>query len=86
MPAYVIVNIDIKDPGRYEEYKRLAGPTVELYGGRYLARGGKAEALEGSVVPRRIVVLQFDSAERAKQWWSSPEYRKARDMIVVEGT
>ena len=95
MPAYVIVNIDIKDPKRYEEYKRLAGPTVELYGGRYLARGGRAEALEGSMVPRRMVVLQFDSAERAKQWWSSPEYREARgirqacaetDMILVEGT
>ena len=95
MPAYVIVNIDIKDPERYEEYKRLAGPTVTLYGGRYLARGGRAEALEGSVVPRRMVVLQFDSAEQAKQWWSSPEYREARgirqscagtDMILVEGT
>lgn len=95
MSAYVIVNIDIKDPQRYEEYKRLAGPTVELYGGRYLARGGRAEALEGSVVPRRMVVLQFESPERAKQWWSSPEYREARgirqscagtDMILVEGT
>lgn len=95
MPAYVLVNVDVKDPERYEEYRRLAGPTVALYGGRYLSRGGQAEALEGSVVPRRMVVLQFDSAERAKQWWSSPEYRAARDirqscaatdMILVEGT
>ena len=95
MPAYVLVNVDVKDPVRYEDYKRLAAPTIALYGGRYLSRGGRAEALEGSVIPRRIVVLQFDNAERAKQWWSSPEYRQARDlrqscagtdMILVEGT
>jgi len=94
MPAYVIVNIAIKDPERYEQYKRLAAPTVALYGGRYVARGGCAEALEGSMIPKRIVLLQFDTTERAKQWWDSPEYREARgirqscadtDMIVVEG-
>jgi uncharacterized protein (DUF1330 family) len=95
MPAYVVVNVDVRDPVRYEDYKRLAGPTIALYGGRYLSRGGPSVALEGSVVPRRMVILQFDSAERAKQWWSSSEYREARgirqscagtDMILVEGT
>ncbi len=62
MPAYVIVEIDILDPAGYEEYKKLAGATVEKYGGKYIVRGGRTEVLEGDWKPKRIVVLQFDSA------------------------
>lgn len=47
MPAYVIVEIDILDPVGYEEYKKLAAPTMEKYGGKYIVRGGKTEVLEG---------------------------------------
>jgi uncharacterized protein (DUF1330 family) len=94
MPAYVIVDIDIVDPVGYEEYKKLAGATVEKYGGKYIVRGGRTEALEGDWDPKRIVVLRFDSIERAKQWLNSEEYREPRkmrhhtasaNMIVVEG-
>ena len=66
MPAYIIVEIEILDPVGYEEYKKLAGATVEKYGGKYIVRGGKAEVLEGDWQPKRIVVLEFESAERAK--------------------
>lgn len=94
MPAFVIVDIDITDPVGYEEYKRLAAPTVVAYGGKYIARGGPTEILEGSWKPNRIVVLQFDSIEKAKAWLSSGEYREPRkirhktaktNMIVTEG-
>jgi uncharacterized protein (DUF1330 family) len=94
MPAYVIVNIDVTDPVRYEDYKRQAGPTVAAFGGKYVVRGGSAEVLEGSWVPRRIVVLEFPSMARARAWVTSPEYAPARqlrqatavsDMILVEG-
>jgi uncharacterized protein (DUF1330 family) len=94
MSAYVIVEIDIVDPAGYEEYKKLAGPTVEKYGGKYVARGGKAEVLEGDWQPKRIVVLQFDSMQRAKDWLHCEEYREPRkmrhrtartNMILVEG-
>ncbi len=94
MPAYVIVDIEVTHPGQYEEYKRLAPPIVAAFGGKYLARGGKTETLEGDWSPARLVILQFDSVERAKEWWSSPEYREAGEirrratdsrMIVVEG-
>ena len=57
MSAYVIVEIDIVDPAGYEEYKKLAGATVEKYGGEYIVRGGAAETLEGDWDPKRIVVL-----------------------------
>ena len=94
MPAYLIVEIDIVDPGGYDEYKRLAGATVEKYGGKYIVRGGKSEVLEGDWKPNRIVVLEFASMERAKEWLNSEEYREPRKMrhrtartkmIVVEG-
>jgi len=94
MPAYVFVNVNVTDPVRYEEYRKLAGPTVTAYGGRFIVRGGAAEVLEGSFEPRRIVLLEFPTAGRAKEWWSSPEYApvmKIRhatattDMILIEG-
>jgi len=94
MCAYVIVEIDIVDPTGYEEYKKLASATVEKYGGKYIVRGGAAETLEGDWNPKRIVVLQFDSIQRAKEWLNCDEYREPRKMrhrtartrmIVVEG-
>ena len=94
MSAYVIVDVEITDPVRYEEYRRLATPTVAAYDGRYIVRGGAVGALEGGWRPGRLVVLEFPSAARAREWWDSPAYRPARDlrqtcarteMIVVEG-
>ena len=80
MSAYVIVEIDIVDPAGYEEYKKLAGATVEKYGGKYVIRDGAAETLEGNWKPKRIVVLQFDSMQRAKEWLNCEEYREPRKM------
>jgi uncharacterized protein (DUF1330 family) len=80
MSAYVIVEIDIVDPAGYEEYKKLAGATVEKYGGKYVIRGGAVETLEGNWKPKRIVVLQFDSMQRAKEWLNCEEYREPRKM------
>lgn len=94
MPAYLIVEIDIIDPDGYEHYKNLAGATVEKYGGKYVVRGGSTEVLEGEWQPKRIVVLRFESADRAKKWLNSEEYREPRkmrhrtaktNMILVEG-
>ena len=94
MSAYVIVDITIQDPDGYARYKEMATDTVGLYGGRYIARGGRTEILEGDWTPTRVVILEFDSVDRARQWLESPEYRDARqlrhatartNMIVVEG-
>jgi uncharacterized protein (DUF1330 family) len=94
MIAYVIVDINVTDPVRYEDYKRLAAPTVELYGGKYIARGGKTETLEGDWSPTRLVILQFDSLEQAKNWHNSMEYSEPKklrnetaisNMLVIEG-
>ncbi len=94
MSAYVIVDIDVTDPDLYEAYKKMAPPAVAAYGGKYLARGGKCEVLEGGWQPKRLVILEFASLAQAKAWVDSPEYRPARElrrkaatsrMVVIEG-
>jgi uncharacterized protein (DUF1330 family) len=94
MPAYVVVEVTVHDPDRYDRYKLLAPPSIAAYGGRYIARGGAVETLEGSWSPRRLVLLEFPSAERARAWWSSPEYAEAKalrqasastEMVLVDG-
>jgi uncharacterized protein (DUF1330 family) len=94
MPAYVIVEIEVVDPVGYEEYKKRAHETVLKYGGKYIVRGGKTEVLEGDWKPKRIVILEFDSMERAKEWLECEEYREPRkmrhrtaktNMILLEG-
>jgi uncharacterized protein (DUF1330 family) len=94
MTVYVIVDVDIKDPIGYAGYKELAFPTVGLFGGKYLARGGKAGNLEGTWEPKRLVILEFPSLDQANAWLTSPEYAPARalrhqyamtEMVFVEG-
>jgi uncharacterized protein (DUF1330 family) len=94
MPAYIIVEVEIKNPKEYEEYKKQVPATLKAYGGKFIVRGGKLETLEGGWNPERIVVLQFENMEKAKGWWSSEEYGKAKQiryknansrMLVVEG-
>jgi uncharacterized protein (DUF1330 family) len=94
MPAYVVVDIEIHDAVRYEEYKRIAPPSIAAYGGRYIIRGGALGILEGAWQPKRLVVLEFPTVEQARAWWASPEYAPAKalrqasahtDMVVVAG-
>lgn len=94
MKAYIIVDVQITDPARYEQYKKLTPGSLIPYDGKFVVRGGKAETLEGSWRPGRIVVLEFPSMDKANAWWSSAEYAPAKllrqsasstQMIVVEG-
>ncbi len=94
MTAYVVVDIEVTDPAGYEAYKQTAPAAVASFGGKYLARGGRTEVLEGDWHPHRLVLLEFDSVARAKEWLYSAEYKPARqlrhttahtNMIVVEG-
>lgn len=88
MSAYVIANVTVKDPVRYEDYRRLVGPTIEKYGGRFIARGGSIEVLEGDWQPTRLVVVEFPSAAAAREWWNSPAYSEAKRIrqATSEGT
>ncbi|MBL8103276.1 MAG: DUF1330 domain-containing protein [Anaerolineales bacterium] len=94
MTAYVIVDIEVTDPEGYKEYVNMAPEAVKLYGGKYIARGGYNETLEGDWQAKRLVILEFPSVEQAKTWLNSPEYAPARklrhqyartNMVVVDG-
>ncbi|HJZ64183.1 MAG TPA: DUF1330 domain-containing protein [Candidatus Acidoferrum sp.] len=94
MSAYIFVSVEVLDPVRYEEYRKTVLRTIEAYGGRFLVRGGKMEVLEGSWPPRRIVIVEFPSVEKARAWWNSSEYAAPKalrqatshtEMILVEG-
>ena len=96
MPAaYVIADVDVSDPVRYEAYKALTPGAVAAAGGRFVVRGGRHETLEGHWVPGRVVVIEFPSYEAAKAFYDSPPYVAARaaregatrrfNMVIVEG-
>ena len=94
MAAFLVVDIDVSNPAQFEEYKKLAPAAIARYGGRYLIRGGAYEVIEGDWKPQRLTLVEFDSMEKAKAFYYSPEYQaaiKARKgaanmkMLLVQG-
>lgn len=94
MAAYMIVNVDVKDPTAYEEYKAKAPGIVRKYGGEYLARGGRFVVLEGDWKPSRLLVFRFPDIASAQALYDDPEYQplialrrrvSKMDAVVVEG-
>lgn len=94
MKAYIIVDVKVTDPVKYDAYKKLTPGSLVPYEGKFIVRGGETEILEGSWTPGRFVVIEFPSKEKAKAWWSSEGYAPAKalrqsasvtQMILVEG-
>jgi uncharacterized protein (DUF1330 family) len=94
MPAYVISEVEMRDTVGFEAYRTIAAETIAQYGGRYLVRGGAAEVAEGGPPPKTIIVVEFPSMARLREWYATPEYAEAlkhgrtaieRRLIFVEG-
>jgi uncharacterized protein (DUF1330 family) len=94
MPAYVIVEVDVTDPERYERYKAATPAAIAAGGGRFLVRGGELTVLEGDWQPSRLVVLEFEDLAAAERWYESEAYQAAKKlreggatmrMVAVEG-
>jgi uncharacterized protein (DUF1330 family) len=94
MTAHVISEVEPRDAARFERYRALAPATIERYGGRYIVRGGAAELVEGGPAPKTLVIVEFPSMARARDWYGSPEYAEAlkvragaleRRLVFVEG-
>jgi uncharacterized protein (DUF1330 family) len=92
MAAYVISDVEFLEPSQVEHYRTLAQAAIATY--RYLTRGGAVEPVEGDWKPERIIMVEFPTMERAREWYRSPEYARAlevrrtalrRDLIFVEG-
>ena len=94
MPAYLIARVNVTDPAKYENYKALAPAAIAKYGGKYLARGGATETMEGDAESRRLVILEFPDMAAARTFYTSPEYTAAKaeragaadgQFVIVEG-
>lgn len=94
MAVYVIADIEVLDQESFEQYRQKVPASIAAHGGRYLARGGATEVLEGTWSPRRCVVLEFPDMERFRSWWDSPEYGALRllrqqaaksNLVVTQG-
>ena len=93
--AYIIADVDVKNPAQYEEYKRLSSIAMKAHGAQVCVRGGKVDVLEGDWQPTRITVLRFPSFEAAQAFYDAESYRAARalrlgttdrfNMILTEG-
>jgi uncharacterized protein (DUF1330 family) len=94
MSVYVIASLTIKDAVRFEDYKRMVVPSIEKYGGRFATRGGSIHVLEGESPRERLIIGEFPSMERAREWWASPEYAEPKalrqatadtELVIVQG-
>jgi len=94
MTAYVIVETDITDPDRYEQYKAATPAAIAAGGGRFLVRGGEHVVLEGDWQPTRLVIVEFEDLAAAKRWYESELYQEAKElragaahmrMVAVQG-
>jgi uncharacterized protein (DUF1330 family) len=94
MTAYVISEVEVHDPAQWETYRSIAAASIAQYGGRYLVRGGAADAVEGGPPPKTLIIVEFPSMARLREWYTSAEYAEAlkirrtaaeRRLIFVEG-
>jgi uncharacterized protein (DUF1330 family) len=94
MAAYVIADVDIADPEKYKEYTAHTPESIAAHGGRFIARGGRCEVLEGEWEPGRVVVIEFPSMDAALGWYRSDDYQElakirqsasTAKILVVEG-
>jgi uncharacterized protein (DUF1330 family) len=93
-PAYVIAEVEVTDPTTLQKYGEKAPQIVASFNGHYVVRGGKVQALEGEPPKGYVVVIGFDSAEKAREWYDSPAYAAIRPfrqsstksrLFIVEG-
>ncbi len=83
MSAYLIIDTKVNNTQAYEEYKRLARPIVEKYGGVYRVRGGAMDVRETSLwTPTRIVVIEFPDMKSARAFVDSEEYAPIKPLRV----
>jgi uncharacterized protein (DUF1330 family) len=95
MPAYVLSEVEILDETLADDYRRIAAASIAQYGGRYLVRGGAIHVVEGDWPSnKRVVVVEFPTMERAREWYASAAYAEAlqlrhaaldRRLIFIDG-
>ena len=94
MPAYVISEVEVLDEDAANAYREIAIPSILEHGGRFLARGGAVEVVEGAAYKQRIIIIEFPSMAAARAWYASSRYAPAlahrarafdRRLTFIEG-
>ena len=94
MSAYLIADVEITDEGLYAQFRERMTPTLEAYSGKFIARGGEINVIDGSWNPKRLAIVAFDSMEQARSWLTSPEFKELDgirtsssniNLVLVEG-
>ena len=94
MAVYVLVDIDVREPGPYEDYKRGVPPLIAKHGGEYLVRGGAFEVIEGSFSANRLVLFRFPDRASVQAFWDDPDYKELKalrqrvadtTMVMIDG-
>lgn len=94
MTAFLISDVSVRDADAFQTYRTRAAASIIQHGGKYLARGGEIELLEGAWGPRTIIIVEFPTIEQARAWYRSAEYASAlevrdkalsRNLILVDG-
>jgi uncharacterized protein (DUF1330 family) len=80
MPAFLIADVDVKDPDSYRAYREANPDVVRHFGGRYIALGGETRVLEGDWVPHRTIIIEFPDMETLSRFYESPEYEKLKPI------
>ena len=80
MSAYIIGRIEVTDWDQYKKYIAKTPGVIAKFGGRFIARGGDVHTLEGTEEKRRVVVIEFPSLDKAKEFYSSEEYTQTRKL------
>ena len=78
--GYWVAFVNVKNKEEYQNYANLAGPAINLYGGKFIVRGGASKNIEGKNF-ERIVISVFESSSKALECYNSIEYQKARSYL-----
>ena len=81
MAAYLIFDVEVTDPAATGDYAKLANESLAPFQSKTLLHGGMVEVLEGDWEPKTVVMVEFESMEQARQWYDSPPYSKAKEIL-----
>lgn len=80
MPAYAILDLEVFDNEKLQEYKNIAAEIIKRFGGKIIVRGGESNVVEGNWNPKRVILIEFSTYEIANDWWNSDEYKYATEL------
>ena len=86
MPVYMVSNVEVNDPDQFRHYQIPGRNAAMQYGGKFLAEGAAPEPIEGSWAPKRMAIVEFESADAARTFYDSPEYQAARQRRLEAAT